>query len=272
MEKRKPSKRRRKEQQKSRKRKRKRKKNKEKRKRKTKEKENKIYLDNEGSETEEEEEHTTRVKENKTKDAQETEEVRRRKRENKGKDKEKEKETKRKKYVNNNNVRKRKQEKKKGKEKERGEENKKQEKEKEEQRWAKGQRTRIVNVYVQRIKNNPVGKRRGMMELENWEEIIDNRTILAGDFNMHNPRWGSNKQKDSDHIISIIDQYNLTIHNNFEYTRHGNDNQQPSIMDLTLSAGPTINNWLILNDDEHHTRSDHRAISWETQEQKLAGK
>jgi hypothetical protein len=106
-----------------------------------------------------------------------------------------------------------------------------------------------------------------MMELENWEEIIDNRTILAGDFNTHNPRWGNNKQKDSDHIISIIDKYNGTIHNNFEYTRHGNDNQQPSIIDLTLSAGQTVNNWLILNDDEHHTRSDHRAISWETQEE-----
>jgi hypothetical protein len=64
-----------------------------------------------------------------------------------------------------------------------------------------------------------------MMELENWEEIIDNRTILVGDFNMHNPRWGSNKQKDSDHIISIINKCNLTIHNNFKYTRHGNDNQ-----------------------------------------------
>jgi hypothetical protein len=89
----------------------------------------------------------------------------------------------------------------------------------------------------------------------------------GGDFNAHSPRWGSNKQKDSDHIISIIDKYNETIHNNFEYTRHGNDNQQPSITDLTLSAGPTINNWLILNDDEHHTRSDHSAISWETQEE-----
>jgi hypothetical protein len=47
----------------------------------------------------------------------------------------------------------------------------------------------------------------------------------------------------------------------------GYDNQQPSIIDLTLTAGPTINNWTMLDDDEHHTLSDHKAISWDTLEE-----
>jgi hypothetical protein len=44
-------------------------------------------------------------------------------------------------------------------------------------------------------------------------------------------------------------------------------NQQSSIIDLTLTAGPTINNWTMLEDDEHHTPSDHKAISWDTPEE-----
>jgi endonuclease/exonuclease/phosphatase family metal-dependent hydrolase len=114
---------------------------------------------------------------------------------------------------------------------------------------------------TKKIKKNALGKQGGILEIGNWNEIIDNHTILAGDFNAHDPLWGSHKTKDSSHIKNLIEQYKLKICNNFQPTRMGYDNQQPSIIDLTLTAGPTINNWTTLDDNEYHTPSDHRAIS-----------
>jgi hypothetical protein len=106
--------------------------------------------------------------------------------------------------------------------------------------WHRGRRMRIINIYDQNIKKNAPGKQRGILEIENWNEIIDNNTILAGDFNAHDPLWGSHKTKDSSHIKNFIEQYELKICKNFQSTRMGYDNQQPSIIDLTLTAGPTL--------------------------------
>jgi hypothetical protein len=49
---------------------------------------------------------------------------------------------------------------------------------------------------------------------------------------------GSTTPKDWEPLINLIEKHHLTIHSNLEYTRHGNDHQKPSIMDLTLSVGP----------------------------------
>jgi hypothetical protein len=103
--------------------------------------------------------------------------------------------------------------------------------------------------------------------MENWNDIIDNRTILAGDFNVHDPLWGSHKRKDSSHITNLIEQHELKICNNFQPTRMGYDNQRPSIIDLTLTASPTVNNWTTLDEDEYYTPSDHKAILWDTPEE-----
>jgi hypothetical protein len=90
-----------------------------------------------------------------------------------------------------------------------------------EQRWKKGRKTRIINVYDQKIKGNKEGKRRGLLEIERWNEIIDGRTILAGDFNAHDPLWGSTTAKNSEHILQMIDDFELYIGNDGSYTRDG---------------------------------------------------
>lgn len=87
-------------------------------------------------------------------------------------------------------------------------------------------------------------------------------------FQRHNPQWGSNKTKDRSHSFEMIEKYNLQICNEFQPTRMGYDNQQPLTIDLTLTAGPTIKSWTILDDDGHYTPSDHKAISWQTQKKK----
>jgi hypothetical protein len=131
--------------------------------------------------------------------------------------------------------------------------------------WKKGRRTRIVNIYDQKIKKNPTERRRGMMELKNWQEIIDKPTILAGDFNAHDPTWGLTKTENSTYIIELIEPHHLTIANKEEYTRYGHGNQLPSIIDLTMTAGPMIEKWEIVDRDEHHSSLDHRIIMWEHQ-------
>jgi hypothetical protein len=65
--------------------------------------------------------------------------------------------------------------------------------------WHKGSRMRITKIYDQNIKKTPPRKQRGILEIENWNEIIDNRTILAGDFNAHDPLWGSHKTSQLPH-------------------------------------------------------------------------
>jgi endonuclease/exonuclease/phosphatase family metal-dependent hydrolase len=116
-----------------------------------------------------------------------------------------------------------------------------------EKKCEKGRKTRIVNMYDQNIKGNEAGRRRGILELEGWEEIIDERTIIAGDFNAHDPRWGSTSTKNSEHIIKLIGDHDLYIANDGSYTREGQGNQQPTIIDLTLLAGPEIMSWAILD-------------------------
>jgi hypothetical protein len=88
----------------------------------------------------------------------------------------------------------------------------------EEYAWHKGRRMRIVNIYDQNIKRNPLGEERGVLEIENWNDIIDNRTTLVGDFNAHDPLLGSHKTKDSSHITNFIEQHELKICNNFQPT------------------------------------------------------
>ncbi|KAI5783113.1 hypothetical protein FPQ18DRAFT_396546 [Pyronema domesticum] len=105
------------------------------------------------------------------------------------------------------------------------------------------------------------------MELDNWDDIIDNRTILAGDFNAYNPMWGSLETTNSAHIIRLTEDHDLLIANNFKFTRYGTDRQRPSIIDLTLSAGPRIDHWEIIQRDDHHSESDHRVIMWDTLDQ-----
>jgi hypothetical protein len=102
------------------------------------------------------------------------------------------------------------------------------------------------------------------LEIKRWNEIIDGRTILAGDFNAHDPLWGSTTAKNNDHILQIIDGFEIYIANDGSYMRDGQGNQQPSIIDLTLSAGPEIESWVILDEEDHHTLSDHKMIMWTT--------
>lgn len=80
--------------------------------------------------------------------------------------------------------------------------------------------------------------------------------------------WGSAKTTNSAHIVKLIEDFNLRIANNLEYTRYGTENQRPSTIDLTLTAGLEIEHWEVIEKDDHHTESDHRVIMWEMHDER----
>ena len=52
----------------------------------------------------------------------------------------------------------------------------------------KARRTRLVNIYDQRITLEDSSFSRALQQVQ-WIDIITRRTILAGDFNIRSPRW-----------------------------------------------------------------------------------
>lgn len=95
------------------------------------------------------------------------------------------------------------------------------------------------------------------MELDHWW-----KNDPSGELNAHNLLWGSTTAKNSDHILEMIDDFELYIANDRSNMRDGQGNQQPSIIDLTLAAGPEIKSWVILDKEDHHILSDHKMIMW----------
>jgi hypothetical protein len=69
--------------------------------------------------------------------------------------------------------------------------------------WQKGRKMRLMNIHDQKLNGNLISKRRYIMELDNWEDIIDDRTILVGNSHIHNPIWGSLEIKNSAHMIKL---------------------------------------------------------------------
>jgi len=132
------------------------------------------------------------------------------------------------------------------------------------QEGTKIRRTRLVNIYDQRVQQENAPSYRAI-EKAQWSDIITRRTILAGDFNARSPSWDPFVQtsQNASYVESLIESYGLILHNTQEYTRR--EGKSKSIIDLTLSTRDIspLRSWEI--DSELSTPSDHEVIifSWE---------
>jgi hypothetical protein len=84
---------------------------------------------------------------------------------------------------------------------------------------------RLMNIHDQKLNGNLISKRRYIMELDNWEDIIHDHTILLGNSNIHNPIWGSLETKNSTYMIKLTEDLDLHIANNFQFTCNGTNRQ-----------------------------------------------
>lgn len=66
---------------------------------------------------------------------------------------------------------------------------------------------------------------------------LDPPLILCGDFNSHNPIWGSLTINNRGRILErLMDEYNLILHNDEHPTRLGSPGSNPSFVDKSLSS------------------------------------
>lgn len=80
---------------------------------------------------------------------------------------------------------------------------------------------------------------------------ITNPFVLLGDFNAHNPLWGSSKTDHSGIAIeTLTSNYNLTILNSGAHTRLDPATGQTSAIDLSIISFELISklNWIVEND------------------------
>lgn len=127
----------------------------------------------------------------------------------------------------------------------------------------KTQRTRLVNVYDQRIRPEQGAAFRAISKLS-WSHIITRRTILAGDFNARSPRWDpyTRRPTNCNELLELIEKFQLILNNTEEPTRE--ENESRSVIDLTFSTPEIglLDHWAV--DLNNPTTSDHKIIyfSW----------
>jgi hypothetical protein len=131
-------------------------------------------------------------------------------------------------------------------------------------RGEKARRTRLVNIYNQRILQEDSSSFRALQQVQ-WTDIITRRTILARDFNARSPRWDPTigTPQNASYLEGLIDTYSLILNNTHNYTRR--EGNSKSIIDLTLltTGLGSLESWAV--DLEYSTPLDHKVISfsWE---------
>lgn len=101
------------------------------------------------------------------------------------------------------------------------------------------------------------------INLEDLQHLIplNKDVIIGGDFNSHNPLWGSNRDDGtrSSTIIEYLDHHQLVTLNSGAHTRFQAPEREPSCIDLTFSTGDLAfcSNWEVLQDSHG---SDHYPI------------
>jgi hypothetical protein len=127
-----------------------------------------------------------------------------------------------------------------------------------------GRKIRVVNVYDQLEKGRNTNVRPARMA--NWNQIMNDRTIVCGDFNSHSSKWDPScvRERDSTFWKDWTQEYLMELGNNGQSTRD-RPNGSKSIIDLTWSTplGSPLGMWRLGKDNED-TGSDHRLIVWQT--------
>src|SRR6267378_4077628 len=144
----------------------------------------------------------------------------------------------------------------------------------------KTRRTRIINCYDNWIGENLVWqgestRRRRASEDAKWEELLEGRTALVGDFNAHSQMWNlrAGGRRNAAVLESLIENFGLYLNNNTDEATRPKASPGTSIIDLTLTTmemGP-LPAWGV--NKEVATGSDHELIefTWEDQDKRLDG-
>lgn len=128
------------------------------------------------------------------------------------------------------------------------------------QRRQKVRMTRVVNIY-NRARMNGGGYAINRID---FRQLIQGRTILAGDFNSRSPAWDPwvEGRHNAGATEDLIGDYSLIVNNTDQPTRCGP--RSKSVIDLTLSTPGVgaLQTWYI--DEDFATPSDHAVIifSW----------
>jgi Endonuclease-reverse transcriptase len=131
----------------------------------------------------------------------------------------------------------------------------------------KARRTRLINCYDNRIGPNTtyhgdIDSNRRAIDDINWENLIQGRAILLGDFNAHSPYWNplTDRRKDASSLEAIIDKFDLILNNESGAITRPNSRDNNSIIDLTFTTTSIrlLNSWLI--EEEYTTPSNHELI------------
>jgi Reverse transcriptase (RNA-dependent DNA polymerase)/Endonuclease-reverse transcriptase len=140
----------------------------------------------------------------------------------------------------------------------------------------KARRTRLINCYDNRIGPNTtyhgdIDSNRRAIDDINWDNLIQGRAILLGDFNAHSPYWNPlmDRRKDADSLEAIIDKFDLILNNEPGAITRPNSRENNSIIDLTFTTTSIglLNSWLI--EEEYTTPSDHELIVFDWQDMEL---
>lgn len=128
-------------------------------------------------------------------------------------------------------------------------------------------KTRIKNVYDNWIgegyqcKGDKNEKRRAIDDIE-WDEVVDKRTLLVGDFNAYSSYWNSfcKTRIRADKLEKIIDQHKLPVDNDMTIPTRPKQTLGCFIIDITMTT-PDIGYlpaWTI--DPEYSTPPDNELI------------
>jgi hypothetical protein len=123
---------------------------------------------------------------------------------------------------------------------------------------------RVVNVYDQQEKGRNTATRPARMV--NWNIIMNDKTIVWGDFNSPSQRWHPNcrRERDATFWKDWSENFLMQLGNDGQCMREGS-NGSKSVIDLTWSSPleSPLGLWRLANDHEE-TCSDHRVIIWES--------
>ena len=134
----------------------------------------------------------------------------------------------------------------------------------------KVRRTRIVNGYdnwlgASHCWQGDSERQRRALEDVYWDQVIEGRCLLLGDFNAHSPLWNPQVRArvNAGPLENLIDEAGLYINNELGIPTRPKSTPGISIIDLaltTISMGP-LEMWTV--DQERPTGSDHELIVME---------
>ncbi|ODM18159.1 hypothetical protein SI65_06030 [Aspergillus cristatus] len=134
----------------------------------------------------------------------------------------------------------------------------------------KTRRTRIINCYdnwlgIGHCWHGGNERQRRALEDVQWDQVLEGRCLLVGDFNAHSPLWNplARARVNARPLENLVDEAGLYINNELGVPTRPKRTPGISIIDLaltTVSMGP-LEMWTV--DQEHPTGSDHELIIME---------